>query len=1566
MEFPFHLSPQGLGEIQQLTQTMGHQDLDGPHNDKVEARNTKTKRVRNLKAISYVMLHEALRTRMPGQAQLDAYNNFADFELPNIVREHEQPIEVHTINAVNNVAISIVFTDISIEAPTHTEPDGTRVHLHPQDVGKRHIPYDVNVSVDLCLKQTCYEIIPPLRNYDHGKAFYAPCMLLEDPHNFNGWGLAVGRATTGTSKQHVDNGQMLFFKPGVWDAFHQDACERHNRRSKCPVRVDGYKRQLWSRMSAVDQKTWNYVCSDGIPDSPNFPGMACVKLLVFIGYYDNLMGHFVVEKMGKKTIFDTFGDVLATMPPYIEQCKQLKLGTKTEYVYGIPFIRLPCMLGSNYCHTVRKGMEHRMDSGIVMTGTCDKVVITQQQLGNNRVFLFNQKAGQVIAEVRSAHIGKRRSTSAFRLILSPKDGAYVLLPFLKRASGIDVRVHIVDFIRLMWEYDLLEDPDLEGVSWPLFGKFLGHLKDACVHTHVPVAYRRKKGRPKYLWPLHKLGLSSSQAQGIWDLASTSPLIVHQTKKKRRTSKKKKPLEVTRSNEFQSNARLRKLAHLLLELLGRRTIRNIDAATSVLDLSFFGIQSCGDIHKRFDRYLEIRSFLQDTTPPEYFTKSAGQILTGLAIDGARERTLSAQRSYVLNNVLRSELFPHLSDVASVQVRREKLFYAMNQIFAPVYDLYSGRRAFPSDKDSLGNKRLDMFDEIIGIYFRQQSQSNRGTLAKSIQSEADSGVYIDSKLLYGLIANRRFENSIRYPFNTGKTKLSDKRPGSKKANQNSSGGIQQTSGNVIARISHVRRVRHAHINQDNKAIKPRMVHVKDTRRLCPAESPEGTMCGLLKNIALLVHVSIGITDTNTMAALVHCLVDPRWVRMSWEPPWDVEHVLVINGVIKAFIDPDKMDTMCEHLRMCRRAANMRFDTSIYINESGTTLHVDSNAGRMLDPLIRTESVMDGRFFDVCHNFVQSGGHFSNLIRELTRYGCVDYVCANEEASYWIATSWADWFSQLDGHRRAQQPNSKFVPMFTHMMIHAVALFDYAVASMIFPECNQGPRNTYQAKMLTQAVSLPDQILESSSEGTKYYLNYGQVPLVQSATCLFDNLRQFTSGINCVVQMRRSAFNIEDAVIFNQGSIDRGLFHMTYTYNMLLETEKTQQIEMPNMRTCRNIKQANYSKLDPETGIIRCGAYLSQGDVMVGLTKKVTDFNQGGKVKIDVSLIYTRKIPARVSQITHTTNRFGNPLVNFTVMASNKELPFPVDMFKPPVSGCEPPPSKKRTRKVINPVGRWISTRPEGISVPANGEKFASRAAQKGVVGLIVPEADMDFVCEGPNMGMRADMCFSPDGVPSRMTMGSPMMEMLLGVLGAVLGVQIDGTPFSMTDLDMTELGDKLEKAGQNRFCEETMCSGVTGERICGENHLPGWMEHLDGPKAHRGCVMGIVYYQRLAHFVAAKIHSRNGGPLNDWTRQPTNGRAKKGGLRCGTMEVDALIGHGAAALLRERMLLASDNYYAPVCTLCRFLAETARDGSYFCRNCGMPGTCELVQMPYAAKVMVNLYQAAHLPWRMAISM
>lgn len=1544
MNFPFQINTDSLTRIQSVISDCHYPsnipyDFHQPDIQKQPRVYSCHQEARDFRSLSYVLLQEALRKQLPGQAQLNAYDRLLDFELGNIVQEQGQPIEVYAINTLKNVSVKLYFVDISVDSPVHKERDGTHTYLFPSDVAKRRIPYDVHISVDMRLVQQMYEPVPPLKDFSDGKSFFAPCMIVQDVDAFNGWGLATGRGISQDPKTRLEKSQKLWFRPGVWDAFHEDLCKRQNRRSRIHTTVEQLKRQLWNPLNHSDQELWDEACEE-----PGAKGFACIKLLVFIGYRDNNMDCFVVQKMGKRTLFDSYGDVMATLPPYIEQCPELAIKSTTEYIYGIPFIKLPCMLGSRYCQTVKWGHRPRLDSGIIMTGSCDKVVILQQQLGNNQVFLFNQKAGQAIAEVRSAHIHKRRSTSAFRFILSPKSGPYILLPFLQKSTGSDLPVHIVDFIRLLWEYGGIYDPDIDfpmETIPTLLDCF--HTLDSfeseenCIMWNGGIGFARKMvtsyiGSPQLTEQIMRLAQMETWKQ-YHERTKKVPTVTKtssKAKKKltKKAAKKRKTVNVYQNKEFRKSKAQQRIVRFfrsIVQLLGRRTIQSVDQVVSVLTLSFFGPQVSGPcMGSNVEKYFELKTMIREHTKQEQFQKSVGSILNYLAHEGARERTLAAQRMYVLNNVLRSELFPHLGTDADITTRRSKLFYTMNQIFQPLYDLYTGRSKCPTDKDSMGNKRIDLFDEIIGTCFRQQAQSNRGTLANYIQAEAESGIHVDSSLLNSLICNRRFENSLRYCFNTGRTRPSDKRPGGKSQNQNGSGGIQQVSGNSMARVSHVRRVRHAHINADNKAIGPREVHCKDLGKLCPGETPEGPLCGILKNLALLAHVSAGYVTTEQVCALLHCTVSPQWI--CTDKRWDCKHTIVINGVIKAFYFAPAIHKIVDRLRLARRAGNLHFEISIYVE--GSTLFLDSRAGRTMTLYVVSQSLQDGHFFKVLNQ--NRRWESRNLVHAMLQSGCMEYLCTNEESTSWVAPTWSDWLAQLQAHT---------TQMYSHIMLHAVTMMDYAIASMIFPEANQGPRNTYQAKMLSQAVCLPDDISKTSMEKNKHHLNYGQAPLVQSMISCTPGILQFTSGLNVITAIMRWAYNMEDALVINQAAIDRGLFHMTYTYDLILEPEKSQQIEVPNYKTCRNIKQANYSKLDPKTGIIRVGSRIEHGDVLIGLTSTIADPISGRKIKIDVSMLYLKKIPGRIANITQTTNRYGDSLINLKIVATNKEVPFPTHLFKSPHSSS--------TSTVV----RVHSTRPQGISVPTVGDKFASRSAQKGVIGLIVPEADLPFVAEGPNIGMKPEMIMSPDALPSRMTIGSPMLEMMLGVLGAVLGQQIDGTPFSTEHLNIDEVRKELEKVGQNGLIEHHMRCGCTGEIIA------------EGGKP-LAITMGPVYYQRLAHFVVAKIHSRNGGPLNYFTRQPTQGRAKGGGGRFGTMETDALVGHGGTALVRERLLLASDDYRVPVCRLCGLMGETNRNLQPYCRSCGIPNTCVIVQMPYAAKTMMHLYQSAHLTCRMNI--
>ena len=227
-----------------------------------------------------------------------------------------------------------------------------------------------------------------------------------------------------------------------------------------------------------------------------------------------------------------------------------------------------------------------------------------------------------------------------------------------------------------------------------------------------------------------------------------------------------------------------------------------------------------------------------------------------------------------------------------------------------------------------------------------------------------------------------------------------------------------------------------------------------------------------------------------------------------------------------------------------------------------------------------------------------------------------------------------------------------------------------------------------------------------------------------------------------------------------------------------------------------------------------------------------------------------------------------------------------------------------------GRTIKVRVREVCIPEIGDKHSSRHGQKGTIGMTYRQEDLPFTADG----ITPDIIVNPHAIPSRMTIGH-IFECLCGLYACASASRVDATAFAHKSVD--QIRKELIQLGQDPNGNTTLYHPFTGKPMKGR------------------VFMGPTFYQRLKHMVRDKMHARPRGKVVGLTRQPNHGRAHGGGLRWGEMERDCGIAHGVPHLLRERMMLSSDAYEAPICA------------------CGVIGcTCgesKRVTVPYPTKLL-----------------
>jgi DNA-directed RNA polymerase subunit B' len=582
--------------------------------------------------------------------------------------------------------------------------------------------------------------------------------------------------------------------------------------------------------------------------------------------------------------------------------------------------------------------------------------------------------------------------------------------------------------------------------------------------------------------------------------------------------------------------------------------------------------------------------------------------------------------------------------------------------------------------------------------------------------------------------------------------------------------------------------------------------------------------------------------------------------------------LNGKFLGEVDNGK--EFAQQVRAARRAGTFASNLNVFFEEHLNQVFIECDRGRTRRPLI---VVKDGIP-------LLTEKHIKQLQKnelgwnDLVQQGIIEYLDAAEEENSLLAFSEAG-----------------LTPEHTHLEITPLAMMGIVTTLVPFGDFNPSARLSIGSKNQKHAIGFYAANFPVRMDMDVNMLHTPQIPIVQSVMHELSGYESHPSGQNIVVAvMSYKGYNMEDAVILNRGSIERGFARSSYFRPVVAEELRysgglMDSICIPD-KDVKGYKSEKDYRLLEEDGIIYPEAQVKEEDVIIGKTSPPR-------------FLYSMEEYSLASNIRRESSsalRHGEEgVIDFVLITENEEG------------------------------NKLVQVRIRDQRIPEIGDKFCSRHSQKGVVGIIIHESDMPFTASG----IVPDMLFSPHSIPSRMTIAH-LFELVGGKMGALAGRYVDGTTFDSEPEEA--MRRELLSLGFRDNGTEILYNGITGERMPARIFI------------------GNMYYLKLKHMVANKIHSRARGPIQLLTRQPTEGRAKEGGLRLGEMEKDTFVAHGASLLLKERF--DSDKTIVPVCESCGIIAihDTYKDKRY-CPICGDNVEVNDIEISYAFKLILDEFKS-----------
>ncbi|KAF5811432.1 putative DNA-directed RNA polymerase [Helianthus annuus] len=783
----------------------------------------------------------------------------------------------------------------------------------------------------------------------------------------------------------------------------------------------------------------------------------------------------------------------------------------------------------------------------------------------------------------------------------------------------------------------------------------------------------------------------------------------------------------------------------------------------------------------------------------------------------------------------------------------------------------------DKDYVGNKRLELSGQLLALLFEDLFKSMNDTIKLSVdkilaKTSRSSRFDISQHILKDNITS-----GLERSLSTGNWDVSRFKMHRK--------GITQ----IVTRLSFIGAFGSMtkispQFEKSRKVSGPRALQPSQWGMLCPCDTPEGEACGLVKNLALMTHVTTD-EEEGPIISMCYCLGVEDLSQLSGEELHSPNSFLVIlNGLI---LGKHRMPQLFANgMRKLRRAGKVGDFVSIYVHEKQRCVYIASDGGRVCRPLV----IADNGVSRIKHHHMKELKDGVRNFDSFLRDGLLEYLDVNEENNALIAL--------YEGEATSET---------THIEIEPFTILGACAGLIPFPHHNQSPRNTYQCAMGKQAMGNIAYNQLCRMDTLIYLLVYPQRPLLTTRTIELVGYDKLGAGQNATVAvMSYSGYDIEDAIVMNKSSLDRGFGRCIVMKKMSASYQKYDHV-------CDQIVSPRKSHHDPEKiQILDNDGLASPGEII-----RHQDIYLQKEVPVDPKAkSHPSQTQYRTSKQTYKGAEGEPAVVDRVALCSDKKQNLTVKFMI------------RQTRR------------------PEVGDKFSSRHGQKGVCGTIVQQEDFPF----SERGICPDLIMNPHGFPSRMTVGK-MIELLGSKAGVSCGKFHYGSAFGEPSGHADKVEDISETLVKHGFCyngKDILYSGITGTPL----------------QAY--IFMGPIYYQKLKHMVLDKMHARGMGPRQLITRQPTEGRSRNGGLRVGEMERDCLIAYGTSNLIYERLMISSDPFTVQVCRKCGLLGYiNYQTKTRTCSTCKNGDNISAMKLPYACKLLFQELQSMNIVPRLQLA-